>query len=348
MVGFNDPQCVPSRSRSINILVGYPRSKPRPRRRIPLNQLIRFMKQHGMPLNGLMTGCTRILIVDDEQDIVEVLEKILEDEAKYEVEVARSGFAAGVTAEKFRPHVILLDMHLKDIDAPEVAKQVKKNPDLQLTKVIAMSGKLTEAEAQGLPPPASTASSASRSTSARSSRRSKTRWPSSTKSRDATTKRSETGSSGGYGPVSFCAIAHARHAHREALGRRTRLSGLLLSVPRCEYGAKLMAVRHRLLGDLDLDRLLNAGAVQTDSRFVAMRLDNQRQRVPQILAALVERPALADRAGDLFHPSDEPAVLFRFDDGVIALFHTEHFAHIIGRPSRQMPTMHTHEKRFFR
>src|SRR5688500_10177760 len=47
-------------------------------RRIPLNQLIRFMKQHGMPLNGLMTGSTRVLIVDDEQDIVEVLEKILE------------------------------------------------------------------------------------------------------------------------------------------------------------------------------------------------------------------------------------------------------------------------------
>jgi len=119
-------------------------------RRIPLNQLIRFMKQHGMPLNGLMTGCTRVLIVDDEQDIVEVLEKILEDEAKYEVEVAKGGFAAGVTAEKFRPHVILLDMNLRDIDGREVAKQVKGNPDLQLTKVIAMSGKMTEEEAKGL------------------------------------------------------------------------------------------------------------------------------------------------------------------------------------------------------
>ena len=119
-------------------------------RRIPVNQLIRFMKQHGMPLNGLMTGCTRILIVDDEQDIVEVLEKILEDEAKYEVEVAKGGFAAGVIAEKFRPHVILLDMHLSDIDGREVAKQVKNNPDLQLTKVIAMSGKLTEQEAGAL------------------------------------------------------------------------------------------------------------------------------------------------------------------------------------------------------
>ena len=119
-------------------------------RRIPINQLIRFMKQHGMPLNGLMTGCTRILIVDDEQDIVEVLEKILEDEAKYEVEVAKGGFEAGVTAEKCRPHVILLEMHLSDIDARIVAQQVKSNPDLQLTKVIAMSGKMTDEEGKGL------------------------------------------------------------------------------------------------------------------------------------------------------------------------------------------------------
>src|SRR3977135_3759627 len=111
-------------------------------RRIPINQLIRFMKQHGMPLNGLMTGCTRILIVDDEVDVVEVLERILEDEAKYEVEVAKGGFEAGIVAEKYRPHVMLLDMHLADLDGKIVCKQVKNNPDLQLTKVIAMSGKL--------------------------------------------------------------------------------------------------------------------------------------------------------------------------------------------------------------
>jgi excisionase family DNA binding protein len=119
-------------------------------RRIPLNQLIRFMKHHGMPLNGLMTGCTRVMIVDDEQDIVEVLEKILEDEAKYEVEVTKGGFAAGVTAEKFRPHVILLDMHLRDIDGKALAQHVKNNADLQLTKVIAMSGRMGEDELKGL------------------------------------------------------------------------------------------------------------------------------------------------------------------------------------------------------
>lgn len=130
-------------------LTGYriPGSKDR---RIPLNQLIRFMKHHGMPLNGLMSGVTRVLLVDGDQDIVEVLEKILKDDAKYEVETAKSGFSAGVIAERFRPHVILLDMHLIDIDGREVAKQVKGNPDLQLTKVIAVSGKISDEEAKGL------------------------------------------------------------------------------------------------------------------------------------------------------------------------------------------------------
>jgi CheY-like chemotaxis protein len=64
--------------------------------------------------------------------------------------VARGGFAAGITAEKFRPHVILLDMHLGDLDGREVARQVKSSNDLQLTKVIAMSGKMTDDEAKGL------------------------------------------------------------------------------------------------------------------------------------------------------------------------------------------------------
>jgi len=119
-------------------------------RRIPVSQLIRFMKQHGMPLNGLVTGATRVLIVDNEQDIVEVLEKILEDEARYEVEVARGGFAAGLAAERFRPHIILLDVDQAEIDGREVARQVKGNPDLQLTKIIAMSGRLGDEDARGL------------------------------------------------------------------------------------------------------------------------------------------------------------------------------------------------------
>ena len=119
-------------------------------RRIPLNSLIRFMKAHSIPLDGLQSGRTRVLIVDDESEIVDVLEKVLVEQANYEVRRAHSGFESGIECEKFRPHVMLLDMHLGDIKGEDVLKLIRGNGDLQLTKVIAMSGKLTDGQAQHL------------------------------------------------------------------------------------------------------------------------------------------------------------------------------------------------------
>ena len=119
-------------------------------RRIPLNSLIRFMKTHNIPLDGLQSGRTRVLIVDDESEIVDVLEKVLVEQANYEVRTAHSGFSAGVECEKFRPHVMFLDMHLGDLRGEAVLKLIRDNGDLQLTKVIAMSGKLTDGQSQHL------------------------------------------------------------------------------------------------------------------------------------------------------------------------------------------------------
>jgi len=119
-------------------------------RRIPLNSLVKFMKEHHIPMDGLQSGQTRVLIVDNENEIVDVLQKVLSEQANYEVHVAHGGFAAGVECEKFRPHVMLLDMHLSDVASEAVLKLVRENSDLSMTKVIAMSNKLTEGQAQTL------------------------------------------------------------------------------------------------------------------------------------------------------------------------------------------------------
>jgi excisionase family DNA binding protein len=119
-------------------------------RRIPLNGLIKFMKQHSIPLDGLQSGRTRVLIVDDESEIVEVLEKVLTEQANYEVRKAHGGFSAGIECEKFRPHVLLVDMHLNEVNGQQMLKMVRTCPDLQMTKVIAMSGKLTDGQGNQL------------------------------------------------------------------------------------------------------------------------------------------------------------------------------------------------------
>lgn len=131
------------------VLKGYriPGSKDR---RIPVSQLVRFMKEHGIPFDGVVGGKTRILVVDDEQEIVDALTKVLGEQANYEVRAATSGFAAGIEAERFKPHVMLLDIHLGENDSRNLANMVRADDDLQLCKIIAMSGKLTDGQLQGL------------------------------------------------------------------------------------------------------------------------------------------------------------------------------------------------------
>jgi len=119
-------------------------------RRIPSGELMKFMRAHGIPLEGLNSGRTRVLIVDGEKDVVDTLERILTDQTSYDVRVCTTAFAAGMECERFKPHVVLLDIHLGDADARAFAENVRKNEHLQFTKVVAMSGKLTDGQSQGL------------------------------------------------------------------------------------------------------------------------------------------------------------------------------------------------------
>lgn len=119
-------------------------------RRIPAAQLIKFMKAHGIPLDGLSSGRTRVLVVDSDHEIVDVLKKVLTEQANYEVHTATSGFEAGLECERFKPHVMLLDIHLGEGDARQVADLVRDSDSLQITRVIGMSGKLTDGQAQAM------------------------------------------------------------------------------------------------------------------------------------------------------------------------------------------------------
>jgi excisionase family DNA binding protein len=107
-------------------------------RRIPRDQLLRFMRAHGIPVKGLEVGVTRVLVVDEEYDMADVLRTSLEREIGYAVKVATNAFEAGMLADEFRPHVILFDLDIADRDARAVLRALKSNPNLAATKVIAI------------------------------------------------------------------------------------------------------------------------------------------------------------------------------------------------------------------
>ena len=119
-------------------------------RRIPMSALIRFMKSHGIPFDGLHAGGTRILIADNDEEIADTVGRLLKEHTDYEVCTCTSGFQAGLLCERFKPNVILIDAHLDGTDARDLCKSIRTIEDLQVTKIIAMSGRLTDGQAHQL------------------------------------------------------------------------------------------------------------------------------------------------------------------------------------------------------
>ena len=97
-----------------------------------------------------MSGSLRVLIVDDEEEVVHTLQSILSEQTNFEVRSARSAFTAGIECERFRPHVMLLDIHLPGCEGQIICQAIRESDDLQVTKVIATSGKVTDGQAAQL------------------------------------------------------------------------------------------------------------------------------------------------------------------------------------------------------
>ena len=125
-------------------------------RRIPREALLAFMRQNEMPtavLDGQANGDvhaakppgnggrTRVLIVDDDPEIVELFQAVLDQDGDFETATARTGYDAGLLTGEFRPDVILLDYMLPDVNGNVVCRTVKAKPGFGDTRIILISGR---------------------------------------------------------------------------------------------------------------------------------------------------------------------------------------------------------------
>lgn len=119
-------------------------------RRIPRQHLMRFMRENSIPLDNLESGKKKVLIVDDDAEIVELISDILMRDGRFDIKTASSGYEAGMLTEQFRPDLILLDYMLPDVNGNVVCQTIRRNPEFESTKVIIVSGVIKQEEIEHL------------------------------------------------------------------------------------------------------------------------------------------------------------------------------------------------------
>jgi excisionase family DNA binding protein len=110
--------------------------------RIRKEDFLRFLQEYNLPVPQELIDehGKRLLIVDDDTAVVELLTELLGDIEDLEIETARNGYEAGMCIATFRPHVIILDLWMPGINGFEVCKHLKYNPETSAIKILAITG----------------------------------------------------------------------------------------------------------------------------------------------------------------------------------------------------------------
>jgi two-component system, OmpR family, response regulator len=119
-------------------------------RRIPRDELIRLMRDNHIPTEVLERGKKRLLVVDDDEQIVELFVDVLSHDGRFEVKTATTGYDAGVLSENFKPDLMILDYMLPDVNGNVVCRTVRSNPELRDMRIIIVSGVVNQTEIAAL------------------------------------------------------------------------------------------------------------------------------------------------------------------------------------------------------
>ncbi len=88
----------------------------------------------------------RILIVEDNLDVQELLYQLLEEEESYELALAETGYEAIAQAQQIQPDLILMDMSLPELSGWEVVEQMRQMPMLTHTTILALTAHASQAD----------------------------------------------------------------------------------------------------------------------------------------------------------------------------------------------------------
>lgn len=111
--------------------------------RVDVEAFLEFLTKYKMPIPPEFDAAKqkrRILIVDDDQRIVDMIRAALTLEKHYKCDVAMDGFTAGEKFSEFHPDLVVLDINMPGLNGFEVCSHLRFNLKDKNVKIIAISG----------------------------------------------------------------------------------------------------------------------------------------------------------------------------------------------------------------
>ena len=108
-------------------------------RRIRRDDLLAFLRKHQIPTPAsLVDGKFKVLIVDDQDDIVKIIKTYM-DRHGYSTYSASDGITAMIEMGRVKPDLMILDVLIPGVDGIQVCRRIKAD-SRNKTAIIAMSG----------------------------------------------------------------------------------------------------------------------------------------------------------------------------------------------------------------
>ena len=109
-------------------------------RRIDLPEFQRFLRAQGRPAYPVAPEPrTRVLLVDDEPLVLQMLHDLLVD-GPFAIETASDGYEALVKVGTFRPALIILDVVLSGLDGIEACRCLRRLPETRDVRILGVTG----------------------------------------------------------------------------------------------------------------------------------------------------------------------------------------------------------------
>jgi excisionase family DNA binding protein len=118
--------------------------------RVERKEFLAFLRRQGMPLPPDLLedeprGRYRLLVVDDEPSVLDLVSRALDGDGPYEIETASGGYEACIKVGVRKPDLVILDIVMPGVNGFEVCREIKQNAETAGCRVLVLTGYPDEA-----------------------------------------------------------------------------------------------------------------------------------------------------------------------------------------------------------